>query len=345
MRLVRATENIIMNESILETIGQTPLVRLNRIFGDCDFQVIAKLEAFNPGGSSKDRPAFHIIKQALDSGEIGPNTVVIESSSGNMAIGLAQACVYFGVPFICVVDPKTTKKNLEILEAYGVEIELVTQPDPATGEYLIARINRVRSLVKSIGDVFWPNQYANTNNANAQYRMMEEIATALRGDIDYLFCAISTCGTLRGCANYIYEHDLKTKVWAVDALGSVITGGPSRKRLIPGHGASIRPPLYEPGLAERCIHVSDLDCVIGCRRLIRDEAILAGGSSGAVVTAIDQVKDEIKRGATCVAIFPDRGERYLDTVYSDSWVAKHFGAVSHLWKGMMEHQTCEMARS
>jgi cysteine synthase A len=159
-----------MKESILETVGQTPLVRLNRIFGDSDFQVIAKLEAFNPGGSSKDRPAFHIIKQALASGEIGPNTVVVESSSGNMAIGLAQACLYYGVPFICVVDVKTTQKNIEILEAYGAEIELVTQPDPVTGEYLAARINRVRSLVQSIGDVFWPNQYSNTNNANAQYR-------------------------------------------------------------------------------------------------------------------------------------------------------------------------------
>ena len=334
-----------MKDSILETIGQTPLVRLSRLFSDYDFQVMAKLEAFNPGGSSKDRPAFHIIKQALESGEIGPNTVIVESSSGNMAIGLAQACSYFGLTFICVVDAKTTKKNIQILEAYGAEIELVTQPDPVTGEYLAARINRVRSLVKSFDDVFWPNQYANTNNAKAQYRMMEEIATALQGNIDYLFCAISTCGTLRGCANYIYEHNLKTKLWAIDALGSVITGGQSRKRLIPGHGASITPQLYEPGLAERCIHVSDLDCVIGCRRLIREEAILAGGSSGAVVMGIDQVKDEIKRGAICVAIFPDRGERYLDTVYSDSWVATHFGAVSHLWTNVKEEQKCEMARS
>lgn len=333
-----------MKESILETIGSTPLVRLNRTFNGCDFRVLAKLEAFNPGGSSKDRPAYHIIKRGVESGEIGANTVVIESSSGNMAIGLAQACVYFGLRFICVVDPKTTQMNIEIIKAYGAEVDIVTQPDQVTGEYLPARISRVESLVASLEDTFWPNQYANLDNASAQYQTMHEIATALDGDIDYLFCAISTCGTLRGCAEYIRRHNLKTKLWAVDALGSVIIGGPSRKRLIPGHGASMTPRLYEPGLAECSIHVSDLDCVVGCRRLVREEAILAGGSSGAVVMGIERVKEMIPPDTTCVAIFPDRGERYLDTIYSDNWVAKHFGAVSYLWEEAGRKKTCEMAR-
>jgi cysteine synthase A len=161
---------------------------------------------------------------------------------------------------------------------------------------------------------------------------MHEIVTALDGEIDYLFCAASTCGTIRGCAEYLRDHNLPTRIFAVDAVGSVIFGGASGKRLIQGHGAAVRPALYGPDIAERFIQVSDLDCVVGCRRLVRDEAILAGGSSGAVLSAIEQVKDAIEPGAICAAIFADKGERYLDTIYSDSWVEEHFGDVAHLWQ-------------
>jgi cysteine synthase A len=136
---------------------------------------------------------------------------------------------------------------------------------------------------------------------------------------------------------------LGTKIYAVDAVGSVIFGGPKSKRLIPGHGAAIVPGLYRPGLADQCIHVTDLDCVVGCHRLVRREAILAGGSSGGVLSAIDLVKDQILPNSVCVAILADRGERYLDTVYSDSWVHEHFGDVSHLWKELVEEESCMTA--
>ena len=161
---------------------------------------------------------------------------------------------------------------------------------------------------------------------------MREIVMALDGKVDYLFCAASTCGTLRGCAEYVQENGLATKVVAVDAVGSVIFGGPPIKRLIPGHGAARRPELYLPNLAHRSIHVTDLDCIIGCRRLLRKEAIITGGSSGAVLMALALIQEDIPHGATCVMIFPDRGERYLNTIYSDEWVAEHFGDVSHLWE-------------
>ena len=161
---------------------------------------------------------------------------------------------------------------------------------------------------------------------------MAEITNVLHGKVDYLFCATSTCGTIRGCAEYIKENRLKTKILAVDAYGSVIFGGPRAKRLLPGHGAAVRPKLYQDDLADDCIHISDLECVIGCRRLVRLEALLAGGSSGAVLMAVFQNSKAIPAGANCVMIFPDRGERYLDTIYSDSWIQKHFGDVSHLWQ-------------
>jgi 2,3-diaminopropionate biosynthesis protein SbnA len=330
-----------MSEGILSTVGNTPLIRLARVFKDSQFHLFAKLEGFNPGGSAKDRPALNILEEAMKSGEIGPGTVIVESSSGNLGIGLAQACRYFGLRFVCVVDPKTTQQNIRILRAYGAEIDLVSECDPGTGEFLQARIDRVRTLLQTIKDSFWPNQYASLANAGAHYKTtMREIATELDGKIDYLFCATSTCGTLRGCAEYSRDHNLGARIVAVDAVGSVIFGGRPAKRLIPGHGASRRPELYRPDLADALIRVTDLDCVIGCRRLVRCEAILAGGSSGGVLMAVDKVRQRIPSGATCVAIFHDRGDRYLDTIYSDDWLEEHFSDMSYLWQSQMEMEQC-----
>jgi cysteine synthase A len=331
-----------MHRGVLSAIGTTPLVRLRRVLNDIPFRLYAKLEALNPGGSTKDRPAATIIEHGLETGAIRSGTVVIESSSGNMGIGLAQACAYYGLRFICVVDPKVTTQNIRLLKAYGAEIDHVREPDPGTGEFLQARIKRVQTLLHTTENSFWPNQYANVCNPKAHHQTMREITQTLDGKIDYLFCATSTCGTLRGCAEYVRVQGLQTKIFAVDAVGSVIFGGPNLKRLIPGHGASIRPELYQADFSDRCVRVTDLDCIVGCRRLIRKEAILAGGSSGAVLMAIEQVKDSIAPDTTCVAIFPDRGERYLDTIYSDAWVLDHFGEVSQIWEDF-EARACATA--
>lgn len=323
-----------IGESILTAIGGTPLIRLNRLFGPLHFRLYAKLEFMNPGGSSKDRPALAIMKAGMESGAITPETVVVESSSGNMAISLAKICSYLGLRFICVIDPKTTEQNIRIMKAYGAEIDRVTEPDPDTGEYLPARIRRVRTLLESVGNAFWPNQYANVNNplAHAQ-TTMREIASRLDHELDYLFCGVSTGGTIRGCAEYVKEHGMNTKIVAVDAEGSVLFGGPRKKRLLPGLGAAVVPALFRHDLIDRVIHVSDLDCVIGCRTLVREEAILAGASSGGVIMAVRSFLEHIPAGASCVVILPDRGERYLDTVYSDDWVREHFGDVDPLRLG------------
>jgi cysteine synthase A len=333
-------EERIMNEGILSAIGRTPLIKLSRVLRNVDFDLYAKLEMLNPGGSMKDRPALCLIQQGIESGEIGPGTTVIESSSGNMGIGLAQTCSLYGLRFLCVVDPKTTSQNLRLLRAYGAEIDVVQNPDPKTGEFLKARIDRVQHLLFTIKDSFWPNQYASLYNPLAHHMTMDEIASALEGKVDYLFCATSTCGTLRGCAEYVKSFGLGTKIIAVDAVGSVIFGGEKAKRIIPGHGAAVRPALFRPGLADRSVHVTDLDCVIGCRRLARTEAVLAGGSSGAVLMAVEKLKSVIPPGSTCVLILPDRGERYLDTIYSDEWVEAHFGEISELWSETREEELC-----
>lgn len=321
-----------IRENILATVGYTPLVKLQKYLPNSRIHLFAKLEMLNPGGSIKDRPATEILQAALRDGKIAPGSVIVESSSGNMGIGLAQACRYYGLRFICVVDPKTTDQNVHLLRAYGAEIDFVTEPDPATGEFLQARIRRVRQLVEQIGNAYWPNQYANLGNPGTHYRTtMHEIATALEGRIDYLFVATSTCGTIRGCAEYARDYGLGTRVIAVDAYGSLIFSDIKGPRKIPGLGAGFRPPLCEPGLVDRCVHITDLDCVTGCRRLVAREAILAGGSSGGVLLAIEEMAPSLPDGSVCVAILPDRGERYLDTVYSDAWVRKHFGEVDHLW--------------
>ncbi len=326
---------------VLSTIGATPIVELTKLDPNSSVRIFAKLESHNPGGSIKDRSALEMLQERIRDGQLVPGkSTVIESSSGNLGIGLAQICAYHGIRFICVVDPRTNRQNIAIMRAYGAEVEVVTDVDPVSGEYLPVRIRRVRELVESITHAYCPNQYANPLNPRAHHSTVREILDALP-TLDFVFCATSSCGTLRGCAEYLRRHQLPAQVVAVDALGSAIFGPPVGGRLIPGHGASVRPSLYADGLADQVIRVHDLDAIVGCRRLAAREAILAGGSSGAVVSALDVVRDRIPPGSTCALVFPDRGERYLDTIYNDDWVAMHFGDVAHLWKEPeMEAMSC-----
>lgn len=331
-----------MVNGILSAIGNTPLIHLSRFLAGSHVQLMAKLEFLNPGGSIKDRPAFEILGNAMQSGEIREHSVIIESSSGNMGIGLAQACLYYGLRFICVVDPKTTRQNLQLLELYGAQVELVAEPDLTTGEFLQARIQRVKELLALNSGSFWPNQYLNTDNSGAHYRStMHEIATALDSQVDFLFVATSTCGTVRGCAEYIRDHGMKTRIVAVDAIGSLIFSDVKSKRMIPGLGASLRPPLCDMSLISECVHVSDLDCVKGCRRLMAREAILAGGSSGGVLSAVEKIQGQLPEDAICVVILPDRGERYLETIYCDDWVKENCGEPP-LFSNEASPQTDEM---
>ncbi|MEU0484318.1 2,3-diaminopropionate biosynthesis protein SbnA [Streptosporangium sp. NPDC006013] len=325
--------NARVGDGVLSAVGATPLVRLTRLFGESQVRFYAKLESLNPGGSMKDRSAMGMVLGAIERGELIPNqSTVVESSSGNLGIGLAQVCRWFGLRFICVADPKMTAQNLAILAAYGAELDIVREPDNEVGDFLSARIRRVRELVHDIPHAFWPNQYANPLNARAQETIMQEVVRQLDGNVDYLFVATGTCGTIHGCARFVADHGLGTHIVAVDAEGSAIFGEPSCQRLIPGHGAAIRSELYYDGIAHSVARMTDQDCVVGCRRLVGVEAILGGGSSGAVVSAVAQRLAEIPAGANCVLLLPDRGERYLDTIYSDVWVEERFGDIAHLWK-------------
>ncbi|HDZ04331.1 hypothetical protein LCGC14_0206190 [marine sediment metagenome] len=315
------TQNIsgVVSESIISTVGNTPLVRLDRILTGNYFNLYGKLEAANPAGSIKDRTSLYILQEALASGRIKKGDTVIESSSGNMALGLAQTCLYYGLQLIVVVDPKLNSHTEKILKTYGVRIEHVTEPKEEGG-YLAARLERVQHLLDSIPNSFWSNQYGNPDNPKTHHKTMTELMDSLSGKLDYLFVATSTCGTLMGCADFIYENKLDTKIIAVDAVGSVLFGGPPLKRLIPGHGAGVPSQFLDTSRIYDHVYVDDVDCARGCWSLLEKEAILCGGSSGGILSAVKKYSKNIEEGSNCAMFLCDRGERYLDTIYNPQWL-------------------------
>lgn len=308
---------------ILSAIGRTPLVELTRHISLAGGRLYAKLEGFNPGGSAKDRPARAIIESAMSAGHIAPGTTIIESTSGNMGIGLAQACRYYDLPLICVVDPRIQPQNLAILKAYGAQVDMVSEP--LRGDYLRARLARVCHLLATTPNSFWPNQYANPENPRAHCRgTIDEIDQQLLGDYDYVFVAVSSTGTLQGCQQFLQSHGRRAELVAVDAVGSVLFGGSPGRRLIPGLGAGQVPPLARNRVHADVLRVSDVECVVECRRLAHREAILVGGSGGGVLSAIRASRNQLA-GKTVVAILHDSGTRYLDTVFNDTWVEANLG--------------------
>ncbi|WP_133688547.1 2,3-diaminopropionate biosynthesis protein SbnA [Maribacter spongiicola] len=315
------TQNIThtISESIVDTVGNTPLVKLNKINRQANFNLYGKLEAANPAGSIKDRTSLFILQQALADGRIKKGDTVIESSSGNMAVGLAQACLYYGLKLIVVVDPKLNSHTEKILNTYGARIEKVTKPKE-NGGFLAARLERVQYLLISIPNSFWSNQYGNQDNPLTHHKTMTEMMDSLHGKLDYLFVATSTCGTLMGCADYIYENNFDTKIIAVDAVGSVLFGGPPLKRLIPGHGAGVPSQFLDTNKIHDHVYVDDVDCAKGCWSLLENESILCGGSSGGMISAVKKYSKHIEEGSNCALFLCDRGERYLDTIYNKEWL-------------------------
>jgi cysteine synthase A len=327
---------------ILGAIGGTPLVQLKKIFGATHFDCFAKLEGLNPAGSSKDRPSVAIIESALQTGEINSDTLIVEASSGNTGIGLAMVCAYHGLRFRCLIDPKVTQQNVDILLAYGAEVEMIGHPAQDTAELLPAKLKRIHEILDKVENSFWIDQYASPENSGAHYRStINEILRDLDGRApDYLFIATGTCGTLRGCLDYLVDHRCSTRVIAVDALGSQIFSNHKHNRLIPGLGSAICPKLTPADNVHKVLYVNDVDCVVGCRRLARTEAILAGGSSGGVISAIHRMSSEIPENSTVVALLADRGERYLDTIYSDEWVREQLGDITDGWSKAEKDTSC-----
>lgn len=310
-----------VHDSLLKCIGNTPLVSVRRLFPEPGIEVLAKLELMNPGGSMKDRSATYIVESGLADGTIPAGAHLIESSSGNFGIALAMVSRLYGLTFTCVVDPKTMRANVRIMRRLGAIVEMVDEPDEMGG-YLHTRIRRVKELLAETANGVWVNQYANAGNWQAHYYGVgAELVADLSSAPDYLFAAVSTTGSILGCARRLRERFPRLRAVAVDAEGSVIFGTPPGPRNIPGIGSSRVPELFAPEEIDDVVHIGDAEAATACRRLLSREGIFAGGSTGAVVAAIARKLPALPRPSRIIAIFPDRGDRYLDHIYDDDWLA------------------------
>jgi N-(2-amino-2-carboxyethyl)-L-glutamate synthase len=286
--------------------------------------VYLKCEGFNFAGSIKLKAALEMVEAAEREGVLTPDSVLIESSSGNLGVALSMIAASKGLQFVCVTDPRCNVATRRLVEALGSRVHVVTEP-AEIGGFLGARIEYVRSLCASDNRYVWLNQYTNPGNWRAHYcTTANEIATHWP-ELDVLFVGAGTTGTLMGCARFFREWHRPVKVVAVDAVGSVAFGGPPGRRMIPGLGTSVRPPMLDVAFVDDVVRVEEPDTIRTCHRLAH-RGFLFGGSTGTVVSGAEQWLDRHGTdGMTAVAISPDLGERYLDTVYQSSWLEAQFG--------------------
>jgi 2,3-diaminopropionate biosynthesis protein SbnA len=283
-----------------------------------------KCEGFNFAGSIKLKAASEMIEAAERDGVLTPGSVLVESSSGNLGVALSMIAASKGYGFLCVTDSRCNLSTKRLMQALGSEVHVIAEPD-GVGGFLGARINYVRALCASDDRYVWLNQYANPQNWKAHYRKTAPAIARQFPQLDVLFVGAGTCGTLMGCARYFREWHRPVRVVAVDSVGSVTFGGPPGRRMIPGLGTSVRPPMLDESYVDEVIRVEEADTIRACHRLA-GRGFLFGGSTGTVVSgAMDWLSLHGSQDLTPVAIAPDFGERYLDTVYHSNWVQDLYG--------------------
>ncbi len=313
-------------DSIAETVGWTPMVRLHRSVEGLGCEVLAKIEFLNPMGSVKDRIARHMIRKAVADGRLRAGGRVIENSSGNTAMGLAMMGVLEGLRCTMVVRRQTSKEKLDMLRAMGVELVLVDGELPPEDPESYNK--KARQLLAADPGAFTPDQHNNRENNEAHYRTTgPEIWQQMEGRIDYFVAGIGTGGTICGVARYLKEQDPSIRVIAVDPEGSVFhdhfhhgrRATPGRY-LIEGLGDEeiIGCPQFE--LIDDMYRVTDREAFLATRELARTEAIFAGGSSGAALWGVRRLAASLDRPARVATLFPDSGMRYLSTIYNDEWM-------------------------
>src|SRR3712207_5065226 len=296
-------------------------VDLRPIFGHALF---LKCEGFNFAGSIKLKAALEMVETAEREGVLTPHSILVESSSGNLGVALSMIAASKGYRFVCVTDPRCNLATRRLMEALGSDVHTVSEPSPVGG-FLGARLDYVRGLCASDDRYVWLNQYTNPGNAYAhKTRTAPEIVDAFPR-LDVLFVGAGTTGTLMGCAQFFREWHRPVRVIAVDSAGSVTFGGPPGRRMIPGLGTSVRPPMLDDSLVDEVITVEEADTIRACHRLA-SRGFLFGGSTGTVVSgAMSWLARHDTPDLTAVALAPDLGERYLDTVYQTNWLQELYG--------------------
>lgn len=287
--------------------------------------IFLKCEGFNLAGSIKIKAANEMVAAAEHEGRLKPGSTLVESSSGNLGVALSLVARSKGYRFICVTDSRCTLGAQQLMQTLGAEVHVITEPHPEKG-LLGARIEHVERLCAAGPGFVWLNQYANLGNWLSHYKTTGPQIARSFPDADVVFIGAGTTGTLMGCARYLREYRPEMKLVAIDTVGSVTFGTPAAPRMIPGLGTGVRPPMLDTSYVDDVLHVAEEDTVRTCRMLSR-EGFVFGGSTGTVVSgAVTWLEQHPEvRVNTAVAIAPDLGDRYLDTVYHDEWVRQCYG--------------------
>ncbi len=312
--------------SILEAIGHTPLIRLNRVAKDAPAEVWVKAEYLNPGGSMKDRIAVRMIDEAERKGLLKPGGTIVEATSGNTGMGLAILAAVRGYKVVFTITDKQSREKIDLLKAFGAEVIVcptAVEPEDPRSYYSVAK-----KLAREIPNAYYPNQYENQANPDVHYRTTgPEIWKDTEGKITHFVSGLGTGGTASGAGRYLKEQNPKVKVIGVDPYGSLFyeywkTGniGKARPYVVEGIGEDILPGTLDFSVLDDIVQVNDEECFLWARRLAKREGIFTGGSGGGCVSAALRVAKDCAKGNVVVGLLADSGTRYLSKMYNDSWM-------------------------
>jgi cystathionine beta-synthase len=309
-------------ESILDAIGWTPLVRLNRSAEHLAPTVYAKVESFNPGGSTKDRVALNMIREAERTGVLRPGGTIIEATAGNTGLGLALVAAVRGYRCIFVLPDKMSEDKVRLLRAYGAEVVITpTNVPPDSPESYNGVANR---LAREIEGAWRAGQFTNLANPQAHYQQTgPEIWEQTEGRVTVFVASAGTGGTISGVGRYLKERNSRIRVIGADIEGSILSGGTPGSWKVEGIGEDFVPSTLNAQVIDEWIRVSDADSFLTARRIAREEGILLGGSSGTCLTAAFRYAQRCSASDLIVALCPDTGRNYLSKMYDDLWMAKN----------------------